>query len=84
MPVISLSNQGWLSLSLVFLVLLEIERPPKEHDVRLRSVNRIVHPSPALLNPYCTPFTLHQRNNKIDIRMVKLKLELKMIKTATK
>lgn len=83
MPVMSLSNQSWLSLSLVFLVLLEIERPPKEHDVRLRSVNRVVHPSSALLNPNCTPFTLHQRNNKIEIRIVKLKLELKPTKSDT-
>lgn len=40
------------------LLLLVVERPPEEHDVRLRAVDRVVHPSPALLHPDRPPLVL--------------------------
>ena len=42
----------------VLLLLLVVERPPVEHDVRLRAVDRVVHPSPALLHPDRPPLVL--------------------------
>lgn len=45
-------------LSLILLLLLIVKWPPKEHDMWLWSVDGIVNPSTALLNPYCTPFIL--------------------------
>ena len=34
--------------------------PPEEHDVHLRTVNGVVHPTPTLLNSQLTPLYLQQ------------------------
>lgn len=45
-------------LSLILMLLLIVEWPPEEHDMWLWSVDGIVNPTTALLNPNCTPFIL--------------------------
>jgi hypothetical protein len=50
-------------LGLVLLLLI-VERPPEEHDVWLRAMNRIVDPPTALLDPDRAPLVLHQNSLK--------------------
>lgn len=45
----------------VLLLLLVVERPPEQHDVRLRPVDRVVNPPPALLHTDGTPLCLWQK-----------------------
>lgn len=49
---------GLDSGGVIHLLLLVVERPPEEHDVRLRAMDRIVHPTPALLHPDRPPLVL--------------------------
>lgn len=42
------------------LLLLVVERAAEQHDVRLRPVDRVVHPPAALLNTDRTPLVLQQ------------------------
>lgn len=56
---ISLHKEVLLSLAL--LLLLIVESPPEEHDVRLRSVDCIVHPSSALLHSDGTPLIFREK-----------------------
>lgn len=56
---------------LVLLLLPVVERPTEEHDVGLRTVDRVVHPSPTLLHPNRPPLVLayqsraRQRTTKV-------------------
>ncbi|KAG0495796.1 hypothetical protein HPP92_000460 [Vanilla planifolia] len=51
---------------LVLLLLLIVQRPSEEHDVRLRSVNRVVNPTPALLYSNRTPLVLPHPRNQVN------------------
>jgi hypothetical protein len=63
---------GWQSLgqhlrcsgSRRLLLLLVVERAAEEHDVRLRPVDRIVHPPAALLHADGTPLVLQNSPHK--------------------
>ena len=45
---------------------------PVQHDVRLWSVNGVVHPAPRLLNPETAPFRLRSRGCPFENRNVKV------------
>jgi hypothetical protein len=67
---------GWQSLgqhlrcsgSRRLLLLLVVERAAEEHDVRLRPVDRVVHPPAALLHADGTPLVLQNSPQNPTIR----------------